>query len=288
MRYKKTVRIDAQQAVFIQKALQSVDMMGEDDTISNTARFGGGMEMDVKLCGARDEKPWTEAVLFKDGSEVCCSGSEESYDGPWELEYGGDTYTAVVVMEDQTRKETKGINKKNMTTTKVCKQCGGTEFASGYKTSIECIVDGSGRLARFLEPDIEDAKEACRNGMVAGTFECLSCGCKGETLEEITIAKEHPTIGACLIEKPGECGLDAVDIARMMQELGETEVYPVDFPAAQHECSAMGFISTEFAEALGYGYQELAKHIAGILDDMDQETEDGCYPFHGYTIILSR
>lgn len=288
MRYKEIVKIDAQQVAFIRKALQSTDMMGEDDTISNTVCFGGGMEMDVKLCGARDEKSWAEAVLFKDGHEVCCSEPAESYDGPWELEYGGDTYTAVVVIENQTRKETKGINKKNMATTKICKQCGGTEFVSGYIAPIECVVDGSGRLARFLEPDIEDAKEACRNGMVAGPFECLSCGCKGETLEEITIAKEHPAIGAFLIEKPGECGLDAVDIARMMQELGETEVYPVDFPAAQHECSAIGFISTEFAEALGYGYQELARYIAGILDDMDQETEDGCYLFHGFTVILAR
>lgn len=178
--------------------------------------------------------------------------------------------------------------KKIMVTTRVCRQCGGTEFASGYIASIECVVDGSGSLARFLEPDIEDAKAACRNGMVAGPFECLSCGYKGKTLEEITIAKEFLAIGACLIEKPGECGLDAVDIAKMMQELGETEVYPVDFPAAQHKCSAMGFITAECAKALGYDYGELAQYIAGILDGMDQESEDGFYPFHGFTIMLSR
>lgn len=154
--------------------------------------------------------------------------------------------------------------------------------------SVECVVDGSGKLIRFLETDVEDAREACASGMPAGPFVCLSCFHEGKTLEEITIAKEHPAIGAYLIEKPGNCGLDGTDISRMMQKLGETEVYPVEFPAAKHESSAMGFITAECAEVLDYDYQELEKYVAGILDDMDKGTEDGLYLFHGFTIILFR
>ena len=292
MDYQETITISASEFTFINKAMQSKDMMGEDDTLVHTARFADGMEMDVKLCGTQDDTPWTESVLFKDGSEVCCSEPGETYDGPWTLEYGGNTYTATVVMKKpdnrKEKKEIRKMTKRTTTTTRVCRQCGGTEFASGYQVSIECIVDGSGRLIRFLETDIEDAREACRSEKAAGPFVCLSCFHKGKTLEELTVAKEHPAIGVCLMEKPGEYGLNGADISRMMQELGEAAVYPVEFPAAGHESSAMGFITAECAEVLEYDYQELAKYIAGILDDMDKETEDGLYLFHGFTIMLSR
>lgn len=292
MDYQKTITISASESTFINKAMQSKDMMGEDDTLVHTARFADGMEMDVKLCGAQDDTPWTEAVLFKNGNEVCYSEPAETYDGPWTLEYDGNTYTTTVVMKKpENRKEKKEIMKiakRTTTTTRVCRQCGGTEFASGHRASVEWVVDGSGKLIRFLETDIEDAREACRRGIATGPFVCLSCFHEGKTLEEITAAKEYPAIGVCLIEKPGEHGLDGADISGMMRKLGEMEVYPVEFFAAEHECSAMGFVTAEFAEVLEYDYQELAKYVAGILDDMDQESEDGLYPFHGFTIMLSR
>lgn len=282
MNYQETITINASEAAFINKALQSKDMMSEDGTLVHTVRFADGMKMDVKLCGSQDDTPWTEVVLFKNGYEVCCSEHCKTYDGPWTLECGENTYTAVVVMEN--KEEAKQTV---TTTTMVCRQCGGTEFASRFQVSVECIVDGSGRLIRFLETDIEDAREACRSKIAAEPFVCLSCFHEGK-LEEITVAKEHPAIGVCLMEKPVEYGLNGADISRMLQELGEVEVYPVEFPAAVHESSAMGFITAECAEVLDYDYQELAKYIAGILDDMDKETEDGLYLFHGFTIILSR
>lgn len=292
MDYQETITISASKSTFINKAMQTKDMMGEDDTLVHTARFADGMEMDVKLCGAQDDTPWTEAVLFKNGNEVCYSEPGETYDGPWTLEYGGNTYTATVVMKKpengKEKKEIRKMTKRTTTTTRVCRQCGGTEFASGYRVSVECVVDSSGKLIRFLETDIEDAREACRRGIAAGPFVCLSCFHEGKTLEEITVAKELSTIGACLMKKPGEHGLNGADISGMMRKLGEMEVYPVEFFAAEHECSAMGFVTAEFAEVFEYDYQELAKYVAGILDDMDQETEDGLYPFHGFTIMLSR
>lgn len=99
MNYRETIIISASKAAFINKALQSKDMMGEDDTLSFTAGFADGMEMDIKLCGTQDEEPWTEAVLFKDGQEMCCSEPGVMHDGPWTLECDGNTYTAMIVME---------------------------------------------------------------------------------------------------------------------------------------------------------------------------------------------
>ncbi len=57
MNYRETIIISASKAAFINKTLQSKDMMGEDDTLSFTAGFADGMEMDIKLCGTQDEEP---------------------------------------------------------------------------------------------------------------------------------------------------------------------------------------------------------------------------------------
>lgn len=73
---------------------------GEDNTISYTAVFPDGKQMDVKCCGCRDESSWTEAVLFdKNGCELCCSEPEYKYAGTWELEHEGVKYVAVVNTE---------------------------------------------------------------------------------------------------------------------------------------------------------------------------------------------
>lgn len=140
-------------------------------------------------------------------------------------------YSDSGIEKPEKRKKKKA--KKTLTTmTRICSQCGGTELASGHKVSVECVVDGTGRLIRFLDTNNEEAREVCRSGMAAGPFVCLSCE--------------------------------------------EKEVYPVEFFAVAHECSAMGFITEECAEVLEHDYKELAQYVAGILDDVDQETEDGC------------
>lgn len=83
----------------ITRYLHSTDMMGEDDTISTTVVFPDGMEMDVKLCGARDDYPWTEAVLFNHGSEVCCTEVYDEFFGVWELSDDDNEY--VVILKTQ-------------------------------------------------------------------------------------------------------------------------------------------------------------------------------------------
>lgn len=80
------------------------ECLGENSTLTLTADFGGGMEMDVKICGVQyregeSNKAWSEAVLFKDGSEVCCSEPADIIEGEWSLAYEGTVFTAIVKEE---------------------------------------------------------------------------------------------------------------------------------------------------------------------------------------------
>lgn len=78
----------------------------EDQSITYTADFGNGIEMDVKVCGVSYEegesnKPYTEAVLFRNGYELCHTEPDEDFFGDWKLEHEGITYIAEVVMEPE-------------------------------------------------------------------------------------------------------------------------------------------------------------------------------------------
>ncbi len=73
------------------------EYQGEDNTITYTAKFPDGKEMDIKCCGCRNEASWTEAVLFsKQGFELACTEVEDEFTGPWMLSYQGVTYIAIV------------------------------------------------------------------------------------------------------------------------------------------------------------------------------------------------
>lgn len=109
--YKKMIYLSQKEANFINKLLTNEpeneeECFGEDMTITHTARFSNGFDMDIKLCGVQYEEggcntPWTEAVLFgtTDGTnyhEVSCTDVGEEYMGEWEMEYNGDKYITVV------------------------------------------------------------------------------------------------------------------------------------------------------------------------------------------------
>lgn len=68
-----------------------------DETYSYVAKFPGNVEMAIKLviCGG-DDRPYTEAVLFKDGCEVAHTDCSDKITGTWELEYEGVTYQSIV------------------------------------------------------------------------------------------------------------------------------------------------------------------------------------------------
>lgn len=99
VRYHQRIEITNGESNRIQGYLDAVresEYQGKDNTITHTARFPDGMEMDIKCCGNKDSSSWAEAVLFDHGCEAACSEVRESYLGAWELEYDGIIYTTDV------------------------------------------------------------------------------------------------------------------------------------------------------------------------------------------------
>lgn len=70
-----------------------------DETITHTAKFPNGIEADIKLVICEDDKPYTEAVLFHDGSELTCTDPSDSYEGEWFFRYNGIEYIVIVNAE---------------------------------------------------------------------------------------------------------------------------------------------------------------------------------------------
>ena len=96
--------------------------------------------------------------------------------------------------------------------------------------------------------------------------------------------------GIVLREKEFTDGLTRKDIIDLFDMLNNTEAYPIEFEAKEHECSAMGFITPEVAELFDYDYEASGLHdfIALILDNMNTESENCEYEFKGVSIWLSR
>ena len=94
--------------------------------------------------------------------------------------------------------------------------------------------------------------------------------------------------GITLKEKPFDYGLTRQEVVDLFDMLNQTEAYPIELMAMDHECSAMGFIAIDAADQLNYNYSELEKFVANILDDMENESDDCRYEFKGISIWLSR
>ncbi len=63
-----------------------------DNTIVYTMVFSNNIEMDIKCCGCKDESSWTEAVLFNNGHELCCSEVYDTFIREWRLDYNDNIY----------------------------------------------------------------------------------------------------------------------------------------------------------------------------------------------------
>ena len=103
-KYKRTIFVPEEDAMTIQKYLSGQEFQHEDNTISFTACFDDGREMDIKCCGAsrngENQPSWTEAVLFDHGSEVSCTEPCDTFFGTWELKCNGNIYSVEVVKVD--------------------------------------------------------------------------------------------------------------------------------------------------------------------------------------------
>lgn len=91
-----------------------------------------------------------------------------------------------------------------------------------------------------------------------------------------------------LIEKPGCDGITLTEIKQIFPMLKDTEAFPIELEAKEHECSAMGFITPNAADQLNYEYNALRTFVANILDDMANETPDNTYSYQNLTIYLTR
>lgn len=107
MRFEQTIKLSKEETEFVERVLtveptNEDECMGEDETFTKTVKFENGVEMDIKICGVQyneDEAsnlPWTEAVLFRNNSEVCCSEPEIDFLGEWILEDDDDEYVVVI------------------------------------------------------------------------------------------------------------------------------------------------------------------------------------------------
>ena len=96
--FRKTLKVKDARLAFIDKALNSTDMMGEDDTITETVTFDNGYQVDIKCCGAQDDEAWTEAVLFDPkGNQVSYTDPSDRFTGKWYLaDDRGNTYIVTV------------------------------------------------------------------------------------------------------------------------------------------------------------------------------------------------
>lgn len=80
----------------------------EDMTLTKTAHFPDGIDMDIKCCGSRDETAWTEAVLFDEGYQCCFSDPSDEFLGDWELDWNGTLYRVHVILKTTTEQLQKG------------------------------------------------------------------------------------------------------------------------------------------------------------------------------------
>lgn len=105
--YRRNIELTAEETKYVRTILttqpsEEGECFGETEIFSKTAVFDDGIEMDIKMCGVKYREgesnlPWVEAVLFKNGSELCCSEPADDMFDEWELEYDGVKYCTMVI-----------------------------------------------------------------------------------------------------------------------------------------------------------------------------------------------
>lgn len=87
-----------------------------DETYTKTAVFPNGITADIKMViGESNDKPYTEGILFKDGSEIQRTDPDEEFEGVWEFEYEGTQFNVIVEeMKDEDHDEKKADIKREL------------------------------------------------------------------------------------------------------------------------------------------------------------------------------
>lgn len=105
--FSATLKLPARRMAILNEFLSGEVIQGEGRTEMHSVRFPDGMVMDLKVCGCDEDPSWAESVLLAPTSttstgrtildEVACSGVEDDFIGPSELEYNGTNYVVDVV-----------------------------------------------------------------------------------------------------------------------------------------------------------------------------------------------
>lgn len=96
---EKTIYISEKYAETIEKYLRGKELQGLDATLSETATFPDGFDMDIRCCGT-DVDSFTEAILYdRKGKAVALTDPCDTFTGCWELEdeTTGTTYRVHVM-----------------------------------------------------------------------------------------------------------------------------------------------------------------------------------------------
>ncbi|MBQ6855536.1 MAG: hypothetical protein IJO13_00360 [Lachnospiraceae bacterium] len=64
----------------------------EDEKYVWGVKFSDSIEADIKLVICRDDKPYTEGVLFENGHEVTCTDCYDRLDTEYEFNFDGKQY----------------------------------------------------------------------------------------------------------------------------------------------------------------------------------------------------
>lgn len=112
------------------------------------------------------------------------------------------------------------------------------------------------------------------------------------------LIEEYENIGprkvlfdAVLIEKPEGCGITGEDAGTIFGSLKNPEAVPVEIVNENLTSFAIGMITAEAAELLGYDYgqeSEFGEFVRSIIEDMANESEDGTYSFKNLKIWITR
>lgn len=82
---EETIYVSKPYAERIKKYLRGAEAQGDGSSLSKTAKFSDGFEMDIRCCGGKDDS-WTEAILYDDtGREVTVTEPCDGFTGCWEL-----------------------------------------------------------------------------------------------------------------------------------------------------------------------------------------------------------
>lgn len=182
--YKKTFHIPKNEIEYIHNLLtkepESEDKcLGEESTISYTANFGNGYEMDVKVCGVKYQEgesnlPYTEAVLLYNGSQEAYTDPDDMFEGVWELtSEDDDTY---IVEIKCTEEDDSLVNVRYFDDAGRC-------VLRKYKTIEEFVKnvetdDDDAPKTRYVNVKISFDGEDAETGMEFDTIEAVYKHCK--------------------------------------------------------------------------------------------------------------